>query len=232
MTPWAVTWIWGSGRRREAMWWLSSSLKQFSPNLYLTWLPNIYQNCHLELVSSYPWQQSRCRGGWQQWGENWDRRWQSSQPVLIDVWISTKIQTAWFWTTMCNFTPAWQFSTRLCPWHFATKNICYWQWLAAAMIEKIKPGFWCELQVGLQLLGRCTGRRQSQPSWWWWWWRRWWRWWCLVVLSSVVVVSTSRALMPSKKTRSPPVRSCRHSNNKYSICTLGYFYCTENTLSS
>ena len=55
---------------------------------------------------------------------------------------------------------------------------------------------------------------------------------CLVVLSSVVVVSTRRALMPSKKTRSPPVRSCRHSNNKYSICTLGYFYCTENTLSS
>ena len=39
----------------------------------------------------------------------------------------------------------------------------------------------------------------------------------LLVLSSTAVVSTRRALIPRRKTRSPPVRSCRHSNNKNSI---------------
>ena len=41
----------------------------------------------------------------------------------------------------------------------------------------------------------------------------------LVVLSSVVVMSTRRELTPRRNTRSPPVRSCRHSNSRNSIST-------------
>ena len=39
----------------------------------------------------------------------------------------------------------------------------------------------------------------------------------LVVLSSVLVISTRRELTPRRKTRSPPVRSWRHSNSRNSI---------------